>query len=127
MSKGQRLTELINEAGIKQNVLAKEIGVDPSAITQFKKDDNGPAQETSEAICRFFKVNLEWFLTGAGEKFSNTKTPAPYPGHVTTSEVGEYLHEYFALSEKERIELIELRVKIADLERENAKLWDKLK
>jgi len=65
---GQRLDILLKNKKMSQKQLADMLGVDPSAITQFKKDNSKPALSTSQEICKIFNVNLEWFLTGEGEE-----------------------------------------------------------
>lgn len=74
MTQGKRLSELLEDKKMTQKSLADLLSLDPSSITQFKKDKNNPSLETSRQIAKIFGVNLEWFLTGEGEKVSITQT-----------------------------------------------------
>lgn len=70
----QRMKQAREEKGLKQNELAKAVGVTPTTISAYEKSDdegNGkkPTLENAQAIAKKLEVSLDW-LSG----MSNTAT-----------------------------------------------------
>lgn len=47
--------------------LAELLGVEPGAVSNWKKGRNRPNYEAIFSICKSQKINLHWLLTGEGE------------------------------------------------------------
>ncbi len=61
----QRLKQIREKNGIKQNELAKAVGVTSNTISSYEKSDiegNGkkPTLENAQAIAEYFNVSLDW-------------------------------------------------------------------
>lgn len=74
----QRLKQLRERNGIKQNELAKSVGVTSNTISSYEKSDmdgNGkkPTLENAQAIAEYFGVSLDW-LCGRSDTLSGGYT-----------------------------------------------------
>lgn len=70
----QRMKQAREEKGIKQNELAKAVGVTPTTISAYEKSDdegNGkkPTLENAQAIAKVLGVSLDW-LSGVSNNIS---------------------------------------------------------
>ncbi|MDD3534832.1 MAG: XRE family transcriptional regulator [Candidatus Cloacimonetes bacterium] len=67
----ERLKELRQELGLKQIELAKELNINPSAISQMENGRIKPSLEILLEFWQAYKVDLHWLLTGEGSMFTN--------------------------------------------------------
>ena len=59
---GQRLKELRNEKGLKQDELAKEIGTTFGTVSKWERDIRKPEFEKLNRLCDYFQVSLAYIL-----------------------------------------------------------------
>lgn len=57
-----RLREAINTSHIPQKELAKQLGVNPSTITRYMRNDIYPSIDTFANICRILDVSSDDIL-----------------------------------------------------------------
>ncbi|MFA7542857.1 MAG: XRE family transcriptional regulator [Candidatus Cloacimonadaceae bacterium] len=67
----ERLKELRQELGLKQIELAKDLNINPSAISQMENGRIKPSLEILLEFWQAYKVDLHWLLTGEGSMFTN--------------------------------------------------------
>jgi transcriptional regulator with XRE-family HTH domain len=71
-----RLNEAILDSGLRQSDIAGKIGCDASYITRWKNNKYRPSKIYLGKIAEVTSVNLDWLLTGEGEKKAVATTPA---------------------------------------------------
>jgi transcriptional regulator with XRE-family HTH domain len=75
----ERLKDLMDVLGVNKSTLASDMGLTPSAITDFFKGRSLNLSSSSLGkIAEKYHVNLNWLLTGEGEMFlpkNNTILP----------------------------------------------------
>ena len=59
---GSRIKLLREEAGLKQDELAKKLAVSPSAIGMYERDLREPNNELTLKIANFFNVSIDYLL-----------------------------------------------------------------
>ncbi len=62
----ERLKDLMNEAGVNNSELGKNIGVEPSVISKFVRGERLPSATTLVALADFFKCTAD-YLTGRAD------------------------------------------------------------
>ncbi len=74
-----RLSEVILESGLRQSDIAGQIGCDASYITRWKNNKYRPSKIYLSRIAEVTNVNLDWLLTGEGDKkvVAAVSTPTP--------------------------------------------------
>jgi transcriptional regulator with XRE-family HTH domain len=61
---GGRLKKAIREAGLRQGSVAKELGLDPSRISEWIHGKEIPKVEQLPTLARLLDVDLHWLITG---------------------------------------------------------------
>lgn len=69
-----RIDKLCESHSIKRKQLADAIGINPSTIAVWSIRNTVPSADIAIAIARFFRVNVEWLITGEDP---NSKVPPP--------------------------------------------------
>ncbi len=64
MNISDRIFEIMNKKGIKNNVLAEHLNVKPQIITNWKTRGTTPPMEYLPAICEVLGVSWEYLITG---------------------------------------------------------------
>ncbi|WP_001012791.1 helix-turn-helix domain-containing protein [Leptospira interrogans] len=64
-----RLQALITALGLNQKEFAVQLGVSPAFVNDVIKRGKSFSQDTIIKLVSKFRVNLNWFLWGAGEMF----------------------------------------------------------
>ena len=59
-----RFKKLVEESGITQNEIAKNLGVSPAQIVYYKTGKNMPGGVELFQISKLFGVSVDWLLTG---------------------------------------------------------------
>lgn len=62
-----RIKEVRNFRGLKQDEFAKRLGVTKSAISGYETGRRAPTDSIVRSICREFQINEEWLRFGVGE------------------------------------------------------------
>lgn len=95
MSATEKITEILEEKGLKQSDLCCHLNIRNSTFTNWKKRNTDPPSKFIIPICEFIGVSPEYLLTGSESK--------PYA--VTADE--KYLLELFRqLGESDRGRII---------------------
>lgn len=61
---GERISLLLKEKGVSQKELAKQVNVDPSALSRYIKNEREPKIEFLIKTADFFKVSIDFLVTG---------------------------------------------------------------
>jgi transcriptional regulator with XRE-family HTH domain len=61
---GGRLRKAIGKAGIRQASVAKELGLDPSRISDWVHGREAPKLEQLPTLAHLLGVDLHWLITG---------------------------------------------------------------
>jgi SOS-response transcriptional repressor LexA len=69
----ERLKELRHRLGKKQVDLAKDLHVNPSAISQMESGKINPSLDNMLQLWQLYKVDLHWLITGEGTMFADSK------------------------------------------------------
>ena len=67
MEMKDRITHIIEAAGITRSEFARRIKVAPASVTQMCSGRINPSPQTIEMICREFNVAETWLRYGTGE------------------------------------------------------------
>jgi len=71
---GERLKQVRQALRLKQVDMAKELKLNPSAISQIESGRTNPSLETISEIGSRYGVDLHWLITGAGQMFSTPRS-----------------------------------------------------
>ena len=106
---GEKIRTLRKQRGLKQKDVALVVGVTAGSVTQWETDVTNPSLQALNALCEFFKVDMNFFSN------QNQSTVAPFtvqkpepeedtqiklsdaeqsPKHVSTSTSQMYSEEY---------------------------------
>lgn len=66
---GKRIKEIRKEAKLTQHEFAKSIFTTAKQVCRWEKDKATPSKIFLEKIATIYNVNVEWLLTGKGEKY----------------------------------------------------------
>jgi SOS-response transcriptional repressor LexA len=69
MTIGDRFKVLRTKLGLNQSELAREIGANPSIISDIERGDKEPSKKVISALILRYKVNSNWLLTEYGDIF----------------------------------------------------------
>ncbi len=69
-----RFKKLVEESGITQNEIAKNLGVSPAQIVYYKTGKNMPGGIELFQISKLFGVSVDWLLTGEAPKGEDSAT-----------------------------------------------------
>ncbi len=75
----ERFRQLVKEKGwdnLNRIEIGKKIGTSGACATYYMNGDRLPAIDQARTMCKIFKVNIEWFLTGNGLKRLDDKQPS---------------------------------------------------
>ena len=70
----ERMQEAILESGMSQANISRAMSVDPSCITRWKNQKYRPRTKQLKQFADIVGVEVEWLLTGRGEKTNSSKT-----------------------------------------------------
>ncbi len=83
-----RIKEVRKSQGLTQVEFGEKIGVKGNTVTNYENGLRTPTDAVILSICREFKVNKEWLLTGDGDMFSErTKSQQIFDFLTTTAEL----------------------------------------
>ncbi len=70
---GERLKALRNALNLKQIELARDLNMNPSAVSQMESGRTKPSLETMVEIAQKYNADLHWLITGQGQMFTHTE------------------------------------------------------
>lgn len=59
---GERLAELRKNKHLKQEELAKQLGISKSALSKYERNINEPDDKTVRKVAEFFNVSLDYLM-----------------------------------------------------------------
>lgn len=68
-----RIREVREHFGLSMEKFGSRIGIGKASISLLESGKNNPSVQTITLICREFGVNEQWFRTGEGEMFEQTR------------------------------------------------------
>lgn len=72
----RRIDDLCNSHSIYRYQLAEAIGINPSTIAVWSIRNSVPSADIAIAIARYFRVSVEWLITGE-DTIKPKVTPPP--------------------------------------------------
>ena len=76
--------------------LAKKLGVEPGAVSNWKKGRNRPNYEAIFALCESHEINFHWLLTGQGKMLLKDMRDMSKKEEIFLG-IGKRLHEVWGL------------------------------
>lgn len=67
MEPGDRVRIIRKEAGLSQEKFGERLGVSKVAVSKIENKVNSLSDQMRKSICREFRINEEWLLSGTGE------------------------------------------------------------
>ena len=67
MEPGDRVKIIRKEANLTQEKFGKRLGVSKVAVSKIENKVNSLSDQMRRSICREFRINEEWLLSGTGE------------------------------------------------------------
>ncbi len=107
---GKRLRLLRKELGKRQSDLAKDIGLNPSAISQMESGKIRPSLESLLVLWKIYKVDLHWLLTGEGEMFCETKNELAIHKHKSWETLQKMLNTSLEDIARTKMDLVDSSV-----------------
>lgn len=71
----ERIFLLLDESGMEQKEFAKQVGVAPSKVTEWKKGRAKSFTKHLSQISNILNSNVQWILTGTGEEHPVASVP----------------------------------------------------
>ncbi|WP_312938740.1 helix-turn-helix transcriptional regulator [Oscillibacter sp.] len=71
----ERIFELLQEKGMQQKTFAERIGATQQIVTAWKKSTSASYVKYLPQMAEVLGTNVQWLLTGEGEKNRQTATP----------------------------------------------------
>jgi len=65
---GERLREAREKSGLKQNMVAKHLGIHNSTLAKYESGTREADNETLIKLAELYQVNVEWLLKGVGPR-----------------------------------------------------------
>jgi len=84
----ERIFLLLDEAGMEQKQFAKQVGVAPSKVTEWKKGRAKSFTKYLPQIANVLNSNVQWILTGTGERHPIAPVPPHKPRGVKIPVLG---------------------------------------
>jgi transcriptional regulator with XRE-family HTH domain len=67
MEPGDRVRIIRKEAGLTQEKFGERLGISKVAVSKIENKVNSLSDQMRKSICREFRINEEWLLSGTGE------------------------------------------------------------
>ena len=119
----ERILKVLKDRNMTQADFAKQVGIAPSAISEWKKRKTNPAAEKIMDICNVLQITPEQLLTGRGIEDEETIAAASPESRFTPYDI-QLIEDYHGLKEEQKKRLIafmEALKKIESLEEKNGK------
>lgn len=105
MTISDRIFETLRQREMSQKVFSEKTGISQSTISEWKSKRTNPTSEKIMIICKVLDVTPEWLLSGAGNT-GNRGNDLPWYVVSRDSEIGQIIHEYHRMDEKQRERLL---------------------
>ena len=67
----ERLKEIRHENNMSQKKFADKVGLSQTHLSSLEVGTRNITRRNAVDICEAFNINLEWFISGKGEKYKN--------------------------------------------------------
>lgn len=64
---GKRLIKLRTQKNLKQNLIAKQLGISNANLSRYEQDKRKPNEETIHLLAKFYEVRPSYLLFGEWE------------------------------------------------------------
>lgn len=71
-----RIQQIRKTAKMTQDEFADKIGLSKNFVWMIEKGERTPSERTIKDICREFKVNYDWLVSGTGDMFQDDDSDA---------------------------------------------------
>lgn len=106
----ERLKELRQNLGLKQIEMAKDLNINPSAISQMENGKIKPSLEILLAFWQTYKVDLHWLLTGEGPMFTNGRQEQTQRTHKSWETLQKMLNNSLEQIAQAKMEMLDSSV-----------------
>ncbi|MCB5264744.1 MAG: XRE family transcriptional regulator [Candidatus Cloacimonetes bacterium] len=107
---GKRLRILRKELGKRQSDMAKDLGLNASAISQMESGKIRPSIESLLAMWKTYKLDLHWLLTGEGEMFCESRNQLAIHKHKSWDTLQKMLNKSLEDIAKTKMDLVDSSV-----------------
>lgn len=118
MTISERILKVLKDRNMTQADFAKQVGIAPSAISEWKKRKTNPAADKIMDICNVLQITPEQLLTGRGIEDEETIAAASPESRFTPYDI-QLIEDYHGLKEEQKKRLMafmEALKKIENLE-----------
>ena len=71
-----RIQQIRKTSKMTQDEFADKIGLSKNFVWMIEKGERTPSERTIKDICREFKVNYDWLVSGTGDMFQDDDSDA---------------------------------------------------
>lgn len=82
----ERYDKLCRSIGKKPSAVAKELGIDPSTITHWKKGDYTPRIDKLQKIAQYFGISVQYLISG------EDRPVVEIPADETARDIASIIH-----------------------------------
>ncbi|MCB5270325.1 MAG: XRE family transcriptional regulator [Candidatus Cloacimonetes bacterium] len=107
---GKRLRILRKELGKRQSDMAKDLGLNASAISQMESGKIRPSIESLLEMWKIYKLDLHWMLTGEGEMFCESRNQLAIHKHKSWDTLQKMLNKSLEDIAKTKMDLVDSSV-----------------
>ncbi|MDR2185420.1 MAG: XRE family transcriptional regulator [Treponema sp.] len=100
MTIGDRFKLLRAKLGLNQSELAREIGANPSIISDIERGDKEPSKKIISSLILKYRVNSNWLLTERGDIFVKEALTAKSPLEQNLDEIIAAHPKFAAIEER---------------------------
>jgi SOS-response transcriptional repressor LexA len=101
MSTGKRIKEIRKELKKTQKEFANLLNVTQSNVNYYERDEFTPSLKVLQIIRKSFNINIDWLLTGEGNKFLPSPLMKARPENIKKKVLDLIKHELITLANDE--------------------------
>ncbi len=64
-----RIKKIRTDTRLSMEKFGEKIGITRSSVCKLESGENNPSEQTIKLICKEYKINKDWLLTGEGEMY----------------------------------------------------------
>lgn len=113
----QRIKDLRLEKRLSQVDFAKQLGISQAAVSHYEKGERTPDSAFMHKVCSKFNLNINWLLTGEGERYNSVLLQEELSPQLVSIPVSCPIAAGFPLSaiEDEPIEILHIPASLLHL------------
>ena len=105
MTISERILKVLKDRNMTQADFAKQVGIAPSAISEWKKRKTNPAADKIMDICNVLQITPEQLLTGRGIEDEKEIAAASPESRFTPYDI-QLIEDYHGLKEEQKKRLM---------------------